>query len=162
MRRTVFGWMALTISIAALSAPARAEVGFRGLGPRVGLASDPDQVIAGMQFDLGEFAKRVRWQPSFEVGFGDDTVAVVGNFMVSYYFPVDAKVTPYAGGEITLGWFDRDRNDNDPDHEDEVEIGPAAVGGIEMRLSGGTRFLAELEVGIADVHDVRAVVGWTF
>jgi len=36
------------------------------------------------------------------------------------------------------------------------------VGGIETKLKGGTRFLAELQVGLADAPDIRAVVGWTF
>ena len=32
------------------------EFGLRGWGPRVGLAADPDQIVAGVHFDLGERA----------------------------------------------------------------------------------------------------------
>lgn len=141
-----------------------AEVGFRGWGPRFGLADDPDQAIGGVQFDLGELAKHVRMQPSVEVGFGDDKISLYGNFMVSYYFPVDASVTPYAGAEVT-GWlFDNDPDPGDDEFDDgfNSEIALDAVGGIETKLKSGTRFLGEIQVGIDNGPDFRVVVGWTF
>ena len=158
------------IAAAAAVAPAaagEAGVGFRGWGPRFGVSSDPDQALVGAQFDLGEFAANVRWQPSFELGFGDDKASFYGNFMVAYYFPVKAAVTPYAGGQVTAWLFDQDANDpNDKNDGFEdgfnAEIGVYAVGGIETKLEGGSRFLAELQVGVGDVPDVRALVGWTF
>lgn len=160
MRKTLLG-VAVVVLVACVGSPAKAQVEFRGVGPRVGLSQGPDQVLVGAQFDLGEFAKNVRWQPSVELGFGDDATALLGNFMVSYYFPVKAAVTPYAGGEVTIGYY---RYDNDPKYGDDskTRIGPAAVGGIEMKLKGGSRFLAELQVGFNDIHEVRAIAGWTF
>jgi hypothetical protein len=148
-----------------------ADVGFRGWGPRVGLQSDPDQVIGGAHFDLGEFIEHLRWQPSVEIGFGDDIVSFFGNFMVSYYFPVDAKVTPYAGAQVQAWLFDFDEDgdadfdadfDGDLDDGFNAEIGLDAVGGIETKLKSGTRFLAELQVGIGDVPEIRVLAGWTF
>jgi len=148
----------------ASAAGGETGVGFRGWGPRVGASNDPDQVLVGAQFDLGEFTTNLRWQPSFELGFGDDKLSLFGNFMVAYYFPVKAAVTPYAGGQVSLWMFDQDGPDSENDFDDgfNVEVGPYAVGGIETKLKGGTRFLAELQVGIGDVPDVRALVGWTF
>lgn len=145
------------IPAAAAEAAAGAEtgVGFRGWGPRVGASADADQVLFGAQFDLGEFIKNLRWQPSVELGFGDDKLSLYGNFMVGYYFPVQAAVTPYAGAQVTVWLFDEDDAFN-------AEIGLYAVGGIETKLKGGNRFLAELQVGIGDVPDVRVLVGWTF
>ena len=32
----------------------------------------------------------------------------------------------------------------------------------ETKLKGGTRFLAELQVGLGDVPDIRVLAGWTF
>jgi hypothetical protein len=142
-----------------------AGVGFRGWGPRFGGSVDADQGLVGAQFDLGEFYKNVRWQPSFELGFGDDKISFYGNFMVSYYFPVDAAVTPYAGAQATLWLFDQDGPDNNGNNFDDgfnAEIGMYAIGGIETKFKSGTRFLAELQVGIGDVPDFRALVGWTF
>ena len=150
---------------AEASAGAGAGVGFRGWGPRVGVSSDPDQVLVGAQFDLGEFAKNVRWQPSFELGFGDDVTSLTGNFMVSYYFPVKAAVTPYAGAQVTAWLFDDNGSQNNNGNNDDdfnAEIGLYAVGGIETKLKHGNRFLAELQLGIGDVPDIRVLVGWTF
>jgi len=108
----------------------------------------------------------LRWQPSVELGFGDDKFSLYGNFMVAYYFPVKAAVTPYAGAQVTVWLFDEDNpNNNKHDGFDDgfnAEIGLYAVGGIETKLKGGNRFLAELQVGIGDVPDVRVLVGWTF
>jgi hypothetical protein len=140
-------------------------IGLRGWGPRVGLSDGPDQVIGGLHFDLGEFTRNVRLQPSFELGLGDDTLTLAGNLMVAYYFrQVEGRFTPYAGAEITAAYFDFDDDDGPGpgNRDDDVEIGPAAVGGFETRLRGGTRLLGELQVGLRDVPDVRIVVGWIF
>ncbi len=86
--------------------------------------------------------------------------------MVAYYFPVKAAVTPYAGAQVTLWLFDEDNPDNNRndgfDDGFNAEIGLYAVGGIETKLKAGSRFLAELQVGIGDVPDFRVLVGWTF
>ena len=164
-------WRSMTamcvIAAAATVVPAAAGetgVGFRGWGPRVGASSDADQVLVGAQFDLGEFTTNLRWQPSFELGFGDDKLSLYGNFMVSYYFPVKATVTPYAGAQVTVWLFDQDGPNNSNGFDDgfNAEVGLYAVGGIETKLKSGNRFLAELQVGIGDVPDVRVLVGWTF
>ena len=66
-----------------------ADFGLRGWGPRVGLAGDPDQVVAGVHFDLGEFAPQVWFQPDVLLGFGDDVTSL----------ECEAPVVP-DGGEI--------------------------------------------------------------
>lgn len=151
---------------AALAAEGDGEtgVGFRGWGPRVGLSSDADQALVGAQFDLGEFIPNLRWQPSVELGYGDDKASFYGNFMVSYYFPVKAAVTPYAGGQVTAWLFDQNGPDNHEGFDDgfNAEIGLYAIGGIETKLKGGSRFLAEVQVGVGDVPDIRLLAGWTF
>ena len=149
------------------AAAAEAGVGFRGWGPRFGASTDADQVLVGAQFDLGEFTTNLRWQPSFELGAGDDKFSLYGNFMVAYYFPVKAAVTPYAGAQVTLWLFDQDgpnNNGNNDGFDDgfNAEVGLYAVGGIETKFKSGNRFLAELQVGIGDVPDIRVLVGWTF
>jgi hypothetical protein len=158
--------------VASAVTTAHAEVGFRGWGPRVGVQSDPDQGLVGMQFDLGEFTKNLRWQPSFELGFGDHKTSLYGNFMVAYYFPVDAAVTPYAGASVQAWLFDNDGDNCDNNGNDcndgfddgfNSDIGLDAVGGIETKLKSGTRFLAELNVGLtSDIPEIRVLVGWTF
>jgi hypothetical protein len=158
------------VIVAAASAAQAADVGFKGWGPRVGVQSDPDQVLVGAQFDLGEFTTNLRWQPSFELGFGDHKTSLYGNFMVAYYFPVKAAVTPYAGAQVQAWLFDNNgencnssgNNCNDGyDDGFNAEIGVDAIGGIETKLKSGNRFLAELQVGIGDIPEIRVLVGWT-
>lgn len=146
--------------------------GYQGWGPRVGISSDPDQVFGGVHVDLGEFASHVRFQPSAEIGFGDHVTTLTMNGMVSYYFPVNAPVTPYAGGEITAAFYNFDsdcegfaRNyfgRHEHNCGSETEIGPAAVGGIEMKMNGGSKFLAEVSLGIGDLPQAKLTAGWTF
>jgi len=159
-------------ALLALPSAAFAEgLGFRGWGVRAGVSEDPDQLVGGVHFDFGEFAPHVRFQPSVEFGVGDDVFTLAGNIMVSYYFPIEAKITPYAGGQITAAWYNLDGDCagfgggfGGPGNCDdtETEIGPAAVGGIETDLSGGGKFLAEIQIGMSDLPEVKIVAGWTF
>lgn len=165
---------ALLACLMLLAAPAAAEdttqgssgssgLGYRGWGPRVGLASGPDQVIAGVHFAVGEFARNVSFQPDVLVGFGDDTTSLVGSAPAWYRFRTGGNVHPYAGGAVAVGLFRRDDDDNgnDDEHTD-VEIGLQIGGGAEWDLRSGNRFLVELRLDLIDVWDAYVVAGWTF
>ncbi|MBI3449175.1 MAG: hypothetical protein HY049_09695 [Acidobacteria bacterium] len=161
-----FGTLALILFLAPAAAHAQ-EMGLKGWGPRVGFSSGPDQVVGGVQFDLGEFAPHVRFQPSAEIGFGDHVTTVQFNAMVAYYFPIKAQVTPYAGGSLSAAFYDFNSNCGGfarsfgcESHD--TKIGPVGVGGIEMKLSGKRRFLAELQLGFTDLPDAKIVAGWNF
>ena len=153
--RIAMASLALLVVLPA-TAPAFADVGFVGWGPRVGISDDPDQGIIGAHFDLGEFADNVRFRPSVEIGFGDDVTTFLANGLVAYYFDVDSAVTPYAGGQAVFAYFDPD------DADSETELGIDVVGGIEIGMKGDTRFLTELQIGFGDIHDFKLMVGWTF
>jgi hypothetical protein len=159
--------IALVVLSAATIAPA-AEIGWNGWGPRVGLSSDPDQVVAGAHFDLGEFTRNLRFQPSVEIGLGDDLLSFYGNAMTAYYFPVKGNVTPYAGAQLTAWLADFDDEPGPQPFDDEfddgfnTEIGLAALGGIETRFKSGTRFLAELQLELTNHPEVKVMAGWTF
>ncbi|HJQ99501.1 MAG TPA: hypothetical protein VJ826_14395 [Candidatus Polarisedimenticolaceae bacterium] len=159
---------AIGVTLLATAASA-ADIGWNGWGPRVGISSDPDQFVAGAHFDLGEFTRNLRFQPSAEIGLGDDMVSFYGNAMTAYYFPVKGNVTPYAGAQLTA-WlvdFDDEPGNNQPfdDEFDDgfnTEIGLAALGGIETRFKSGTRFLAELQVELTNHPEIKVMAGWTF
>lgn len=146
--------------------------GYESWGVRAGISETPDQFVIGAHVNLGEFAQNVRFQPSIELGFGDDVFSAAGNLMVSYYFPIQAAVTPYVGGQITAIHYNFDSNcsgfGGNPGNPNfscsgsDTEIGPAAVGGIETEMSGGSIFLAEIQIGFSDLPDVKLVAGWTF
>ena len=158
----------LLITLFAFTLPAAADMGLRGWGPRVGLASDPDQVLLGVHWDVGEFAPQVRFVPNVQLGVGDDVIVIEGTAPVHYVFgTTDAGFAPYVGGGLAIAWIDVDRNGqgngNDFDEDDsDVELGAKALGGMEWKLSGGSHFFVELNLGIGDLHDFQAVAGWTF
>ena len=154
---------ALVVVLCSLPAVAIASgSGYQGWGPRVGFTSDPDQIVGGVHFDMGEIVSNLRWEPNFEVGFGDDVTSLSANVLFAYYFPLKSNITPYAGGQLAAVYFDWD--DGHGDHNDggsDTEIGVDAVGGIETKV-GGARMLFELQIGFGDIHDAKFLVGWKF
>ena len=170
-RRALRAAPVLILSFLAVTTASADGLGWKGWGPRAGISSDPDQFVGGVQFDLGEFARRLRFQPSIEIGLGDDTTTIQGNLMVAYYFPVEASVTPYAGGSLSAAFYDFDsdcrgfgvsQSGGRGCDDSETEIGPVGVGGIEMKMKGKARFFAELNLGFADIAEAKIVAGWLF
>lgn len=149
--------------------PAAAEMGLRGWGPRVGLAGDPDQVILGAHFDVGDVAPKLRLVPNVQLGIGDDATVLEGTLPLHYVFgKTDAGFSPYAGGGLAVAWIDVDRDGGGPPgpgdefDDSDVELGAKLTGGLEWSLGGRSRFLLELNLGIGDLHDFQVVAGWTF
>src|SRR5262245_66133326 len=94
------------VAIVALAActVASADIGYHGWGPRVGVADDPDQVVAGVHWDLGEFVPNLRFEPSAEIGIGDHDTALLGHLIVAWYFTPHPKVRHYPGGLPVRAW----------------------------------------------------------
>jgi hypothetical protein len=113
-----------------------------------------------MQFNFGEFAPRLRFQPNFEIGLGDDYTIISVTTPVHYRFKVNANCVPYAGGGVTLAFVDHDL-DNGPNDRD-FEIAAKAVGGIEWPLQGSKQFFLELNIGVGDIQDAEVLAGWMF
>ena len=59
---------------------------WEGWGPRVGVSFNPDQFWGGVHFNLGYFARDVRFRPSVTIGFGDDVTLLTGMAEVHYIF----------------------------------------------------------------------------
>lgn len=166
------GLAAACLLAVAASCPAQTDAppdsrdrsAFRGLGPRVGLGSDPDQLVFGLHFDLGRIAPDVRFQPDFEIGLGDDRTLFVGTFPVHYLFPTREDIQPYAGAGVSVGLVDDDRGlryVRDGDDTD-LEAALVLVGGLQWRLSRMNRFLIEVNLIAGDLHDFELLAGWTF
>ena len=156
----------VTFLLAAATLPAAAEDhGIRGWGPRVGLASDPDQVLLGVHLDAGRLGPRVRFQPDVELGVGDDVFVLAFTAPVHYRFRVQGDVHPYAGGGVTIGFVDVDHDHDDEfdhDHDDDVEAAIDITGGLEWALDGDDLFFVEFSILAGDLHDFQLVAGWTF
>lgn len=133
-----------------------------GWGPRVGATIDPDQVHVGVHADFGKISERVRFQPNFELGLGDDLTVAALNFEASYRFVKNWDAwSPYAGGGVGLNWYSWDNDFRGNDHSD-MEVGLNLLGGVEKGIGNGDRLLLELKLGLSDSPDMKVTVGWTF
>jgi hypothetical protein len=147
--------------LAILSTPAlaqgTAQVGFRGWGVRVGGSSNPDQIYAGFHWDLGEFARNVRFRPNVEIGFGDSVKVLQGNAEVHYVFSKVQVWKPYVGGSAGFIYADPD------DGNSETNLSLMGVGGVETKLKSATAFFMEAKIGLThDDPDLKIGVGWTW
>ncbi len=142
----------------AYSSPALAELGYQTWGVRGGIGDNPDQGIIGVQWNLGNFSRRIRFQPNFELGFGDNSTVASLGIPVHYRFGNSPNFTPYAGGGVLLAYVDRDHPQGKSSSDWVIE--PLGVVGIEWPLSGGGDLFLELGLSFGDAHDAKLIVGW--
>ena len=163
MKRSLFLMIAVVL---ALSAPVAAEESSSSSkvhspwGIRVGVATEPDQIVAGVHFLETRIANDLYLEPNVEIGFGDDHTILAATAPFHYRFRVDAKVQPYAGGGVTVGFDRHDRPGGDSDTDFEITL--RATGGISWTLKSGTQMFAELNLMFDDLHDAQAMIGWRF
>jgi opacity protein-like surface antigen len=156
-------WLLIPVwSLAAILSPVRAEgtdypqIRWQGWGVRAGLASDPNQVVVGAQFPLGEWAPRVAFTPNVELGFGDHHTILSATAPAHYIFRTKTNIKPYVGGGVTLGYVDRDSRSSD------FGVSLELMGGAEWELKNSKSFFLELDIPFSDFHDVQVLVGWNF
>ncbi|MGA1840398.1 MAG: hypothetical protein ACMUIU_07210 [bacterium] len=131
---------------------------WKGWGVRAGLSSDPDQVYGGVHFNLGEFAKDVRFRPTMEIGFGDDQTLLQILAEVHYVFSKFRVWKPYLGGGLGLTYINYD--DEHPKDDSDTEISLNPIAGIETMLNQGMKLFFELKLGLADEDpDLKFGVG---
>lgn len=133
-------------------------IGWDGWGARAGLSGDPDQIYGGVHFNLGEFAKDVRFRPSVELGLGDDLTVLQILAEVHYVFSKARTWKPYLGGGLGFTYVNFD-NDH-PGDDSDTEISLCPIGGIETRLNQGKKIFFELKLGLTDEDpDIKLGVG---
>jgi len=161
MRRSVLSLAVIvgTVFWAVPAVEAQDGIGVRRFGVRGGLTVDPDQVHLGLHVNAGQFAPKVRFQPSFEVGFGSDRV--VGTFNVDALYTFDPRPwVPYLGGGLAVSLKYRDSARGDGDGDFAVGAGLNLVGGFEWGEAG--KYLLEARVGVGDIPDFKLTVGLNF
>lgn len=152
----------LTLVTAVTASPAYAQsrqrsAGLHGLGPRVGLSIDPDQIHVGGHLDLGDVATRLMLRPTLEAGFGEHLTVIAITAELNYRFPrVGGGWSPYVGGGMGPVFFSFDGGGDD------TELGITAQGGFSRRNAGGNELFLELKLGLVDTPDIKFTVGWTF
>ncbi|MCC6963170.1 MAG: hypothetical protein IT585_07955 [candidate division Zixibacteria bacterium] len=157
MRKTLLAAAAILL-LAATGQGATRTFGVHGIGPRVGLSIDPDQVHFGGHLDLGDLAPQLMVFPNVEVGIGDDLTIVSPMFELDYRFREDwGSWNPYLGGSIGPVFVSADRG------RDDTELGLTLQGGIARRMTSNSGFMfLEFKLGLADYPDFRFTLGWCF
>lgn len=170
--------------LAAQSALAQSDLGFKRIGAQVGLV-DPENSSStlglGVFVDHGTLAPRFQlrshldyWGKSEDVPFGG--TASVRDIAIGcrarYMFPVTSpRVQPYAGGGLGLHFLHGKVEIPDQvimgvpvpgstSSSSDTKLGLDLGGGIESPINPSTNFLAELWFGIvSDVNTVSLKVG---
>lgn len=159
--------VALSLMVASswIATPSFAEsFGVRSYGFRGGIAANPDQFYGGLHLDAGRLSERVRFQPSFEVGFGNGVVLGSANFDAHYLFS-GKSFRPYAGGGLGLNVFDVTDGSGEGGG---MNFEPALnlVGGVEWGTRRGLkavgRYLLEARVGLGDTPELKIAFGVSF
>lgn len=133
--------------------------GIHGIGPRVGVTSDPDQLRFGGQIDLGDIAPNLMLVPNLEIGVGDNVTTTAPTMDLDYRFRSDFEAwAPYVGAGVgPIFYSPRFGNDH-------TNLGVYVQGGIAKQMSSISpgRFFMEMRAGVANSPDVALTLGWTF
>jgi hypothetical protein len=153
----------LTVPVSA----ATQDFGVRSYGLRGGIAANPDQFAIGAHLDAGRLNRRIRFQPSVELGLGNGVLLGSANFDLHYLFGlIGRSYRPYAGGGIGLNVIDV-RNGFGQGSGFDLEPVLNLVGGMEWGAHRkGTRalnrYLVEARVGMGDTPELKLVFGLNF
>jgi hypothetical protein len=129
-------------------------------GIRAGLSVDPDQFVFGGQLNFDPIGKNVYIVPSAELGLGDDVTTLAFNGDVQYRFHVSqgSSVRPYAGGGLTILWFDPDG----PGDSD-TNVGVNVLGGIFFGEAHGNPMFVDVKLDLSDeLPDWKFMFGVNF
>jgi len=159
MKRIIITSVVLALVLSMTAFGLRRPVGFRGIGPRVGLTVNPDQFHVGFHLDLGDLSNNFMMQPNLEIGFGQNVTTIAPTFELDYRFRNDWGVwTPYLGGGVGPVIYSSKHGHSNS------ELGVYLQFGIGKGRSASQsgRFFVEGKLGLADAPDFKATVGWTF
>ncbi len=156
----------LTLGIAVLLANSdvsvAADLGIRHFGLRGGVSANPDQIHGGLFLDAGRLVSDLRFQPSFDVGFGNGVRLATANLDALY--PLGGESwRPYAGGGLGINFVDVT---NGVGEGRGWEIAPVinVLGGIRWGSARRgnrslERYLLEVRLGFGDTTDLKLSFG---
>lgn len=151
---TEFLALVTTCTIISFEADAAAVGSF---GVRGGYDFDADQVVVGVQSELGQLVELVRFAPSVDFGFGNDltTFAFNGDFRI-FLNPPGASATLYGGVGPTFFVVDTKGGNSDS------ELGLTLSGGIKFGAGAGRVYNLEGRFGIDNMPNFRLLFGIFF
>ena len=138
--------------------PAAASAGsFTYYGPHLGFTQGPDDFLIGGHLQWNGVAPRVAFVPGLDMAFGNDLSLVTLNGDFHYQLATSTRWQPYVGGGVGLNFTSGgNAGGSDPNAGGHVIVGAAVPNG------SGSRFFAELKLGLGDDTDLKALAGWNF
>ena len=159
MKRIIISSLIIGLLCSPTAFGSKRSAGFCGIGPRVGLTVNPDQVHFGGHIDFGDLAENLMMLPNLEIGFGEDWTTVAPSFELDYRFRSDwGAWTPYLGGGIGPIFYSWDHGNSSSDLGFYMQFG---IGKGSAGSQSG-HFFIEGKLGLVDAPDFKATVGWTF
>ena len=158
MRATLRISFLAALSAVFLAVASHAWAGYPA-GVRGGFSSDPDQFVFGAQMEFPPLAKNLYLVPSGEVGIGDDAFSLAVNGDVQYRFHTSSGLIPYAGGALSIYYFDPDADNADSN----TDIGVSALGGLFFGSASGPPLFIDVKLGLTDeIPDWKFMFGVMF
>ncbi len=158
--------LALLITGVMLTANAWAEadLGFKGIGVKVGLvdAEDVDATIGfGGFVDLGTIAPKIKlvtgvdyWSKTEDIILGEATLSDIVIYGNANYFLSESEFRPYVGGGLSVNLIKVETKDNDligdGASNSETKLGFDLAGGVLYQMGGKTDFLGEFKYRLVD------------
>jgi hypothetical protein len=159
MKKTILCTLIFSLLCALPALAFNRGAGFKGIGPRVGLTLNPDQIHVGGHIDFGDIADNLMMLANVEVGFGDDITLISPSFEMDYRFRSDwGAWTPYLGGGIGPIFYSVDNGGSGSDLALYLQAGI----GRGSATSQSGHFFLEGKLGLVDAPDAKFTVGWTF
>ncbi len=177
-----FGYAILVVLVLAFALPtyAQTDIGFKGIGARLGyvMPEDPiDNTIGfGVQADLGTIIPEIHvgalieyWKKSYDVGSASWSWS---EFVIAptakYYFPVQSEFKPYGGGGIGLSigkWsekYDYAYLGQQEYSASDTKLGIFFMGGAEYEFNPNVTGFAELKYHMDGADYFGIFVGATY
>ena len=160
MKKTLLLTLAVFITTAA--AEAQQGMAFRGWGLRAGASDRPDQVVVGVQLDLGNLIEQLTFEPFLDLGVGDDQTILMVGAPAFYRWPESGPFDFYGGAGVAFGFVDRDEAD-EPGRDDGLEfaIAPMLAAGLDWPV-GESRAGVEAAVTGSELPNLKLVFRWMF
>jgi len=167
----VFIFACILLSACYAEAAAKSDIGFKGIGPRIGYV-DPNSGLDGtaefgVAFEFGEIARRLHWDGSISFWSSGRNYPfynahhdyfrynwTLRDFVlrsgVNYHF-LEGEWVPYAGGGLGLHFYSWNYNGApDYDNTSDTKLGIYIDGGVEHKFSETWTGQMQLQVDFAD------------
>jgi len=173
----------LVVLVMSVTAFAQANIGFNGIGVKVGYVMPEDPIEStfgfGLNADLGTITPKIKlgafldyWSKSYDYNYGygvesEATFSVLAiGALARYDFTTSGNIKPYVAGGLGLDfgtfkweWENPLTGDKEDESESDSEFAIHLIGGAEMPLSPTMTGFAEVKYVISDPEYFGIFVG---